>query len=61
MNWYPNTNRAGAWCACHRDGTMDECASHDDAVQECDRLNADEALADREDFAHSTLYLNEKP
>ena len=49
-DWYASTNRAGKWCACHRDGTKDACEDHAAALAECDKRNRDEdaemALAD---------------
>jgi hypothetical protein len=48
-DWYVSTNRAGKWCACHRDGTKDAQPNHNAALAVCDRRNredADLALAD---------------
>lgn len=46
MTWFPALNRASKWCACHRDGTMDECADHADALRQCDMNNAQDARAE---------------
>lgn len=55
MNWYPHKNAAGIWCTANRSGEHIACADHDAALAECDRLNADEALADREDLRAAEL------
>lgn len=57
-DWFVTRSRDGQWCCAHRDGTRDRYDSHEAALAEADRRNADDALAAREDLNHSTLIGN---